>query len=218
MTTITIKTNVLRKIAPYILFLFTVLSFFFTSLSLLYIFISLAVIGFIFVNTTQIFLKERYLSYIEIFSSILLLVRLILIYSQGLFFVIIIGFILLNLVIFYTLNFSNYRIENTNILGIKKEKEYISRKKVFEDDFNDDLSEEEGLEEEDQDQLEEDMSDKNTEEENTDYDIDRSESIDDQLDDDLFEEEVKPKEKKTKKLISPKSKKTSKKVKNKVFK
>ncbi|GEM_PF-2168835 len=206
MTTITIKTNLLRRIAPYILFLFTVLSFFFTTSFLLYLFISLAVVGFIFVNTTQLFLRERYLSFIEIFSSILLLVRLILIYSQGLFYVIIIGFILLNLVIFYILNFSNYKTENTNILGIKREREYIARKRVQEDNFNDELDED-GLEEEDQDQLEEDVFDENIENENTDNDLDQSESIDDQLDADLFEEEVKPTEKKEKKLISSKSKK-----------
>ncbi len=162
MTTITIRTGLLRKIAPYVLFLFTVLSFFFTNPFLLGLFISLATLGFIFVNTTQLFLKERYLSYIEIFSSILLLVRLLMIYAQGLFYQIIIGFILLNFIIFYILNFTSTRVENTNVLGIRKEGEYTSRKRINpreEDDglgFNEDneieglLPDEDALEDEDQ--------------------------------------------------------------------
>ena len=130
MTTITIKTSLLRKIAPYVLFLFTVLSFFFTSPFLLYLFVSLATLGFIFVNTTQLFSKERYLSYIEIFASILLLARLLMIYAQGLFYQIIIGFILLNFIVFYILNFANAKARNTNVLGIEKEEEYDSRKRI----------------------------------------------------------------------------------------
>jgi len=162
MTTITIKTSLLRKIAPYVLFLFTVLSFFFTSPFLLYLFVSLATLGFIFVNTTQLFSKERYLSYIEIFASILLLARLLMIYAQGLFYQIIIGFILLNFIVFYILNFANAKARNTNVLGIEKEEEYDSRKRINlreEDDglgFEEDneiekfLPDEDALEDEDQ--------------------------------------------------------------------
>ena len=161
MTTITIKTSLLRKIAPYVLFLFTVLSFFFTNPFLLGLFISLATLGFIFVNTTQLFLKERYLSYIEIFSSILLLVRLLMIYALGLFYQIIIVFILLNFIVFYIINFANVKARNTNVLGIEKEEEYDSRKRTnlrdedelgFEEDNEIEkfLPDEDALEDEDQ--------------------------------------------------------------------
>jgi len=157
MTTITIRTSLLRKIAPYVLFLFTVLSFFFTTPFLLYLFISLATLGFIFVNTTQLFSRERYLSYIEIFASILLLVRLIMIYSHGLFYQIIIYFVLVNFVLFYILHFTNIRTEDTNVLGIRKEGEYSSRKRINKDEeFEEDneldglLPDDEPLEDEDQ--------------------------------------------------------------------
>jgi len=199
MTTITIKTNIIRKIAPYILFIFTVLSFFFIPSFFLYLFVSLATIGFIFVNTTQLFSKERYLSYIEIFSSILLLVRVSLIYTNGLFFVLVIGFILLNFILFYVFYFSNYKENNTNILGIKKEKDYISKKRIEQEDLNDDF-EDGGLEEEDLDLIDNDAE---LDDENNEKNID---SIDDELDEnEFFEEEVKSKQKKTQKQKTQKS-------------
>ncbi len=192
MTTITIKKNIFRKIAPYALFLFTVLSFFFTNPFLLGLFISLAVLGFIFVNTTQLFSRERYLSYIEIFASILLLVRLLIIYAQGLFYQIIICFILLNFIVFYVLHFRNIKAEETNVLGIRKE-ESISRKRLDEE-----VDEEYNFEEEDN-----ELDGLLPEEESLE-DEDQAIENEDNEDEPEFEEEIeepKPKQKKSK--VSP---------------
>jgi len=197
MTTITIKTNLLRKIAPYVLFIFTVLSFFFTGSFLLALFISIATIGFIFVNTTQLFSKDRYLSYIEIFASILLVLRLIMIYNQGLFYEIIIGFIILNFILFYILHFTNVRAEDTNVLGIRKNGEFVSRKKTnideednsemdTDNELSDFVSDDESLEDEDQDI---DVESESIEEEPIDETIDTDDEIDDV---------IKPKQKKSK--------------------
>jgi len=201
MTTITIRTNLLRKIAPYILFFFTVLSFLFTTPFLLYLFISLAILGFIFVNTTQLFSKERYLSYIEIFSSILLLIRLIMIYNQGLFYDIFIGFILINFVLFYVLNFSNYKTEDTNLLGIRKEREYTFRRRLKDDNEIEDDGE--GLEE---DTLDEKLEDESVEE--NELEEDEEEQLEDEeLEDELQEDEEEVEEEEEVKVPVKKAKK-----------
>jgi len=192
MTTLIIKPDLARKIAPYILFLFTVLSFFFTNPFFLSLFISLATLGFIFVNTTQLFSRNRYVSYIEIFSSILLLIRLLLIFTQSLFYQIIVYFILFNFVFFYILHFRNVKAEDTNILGIRKDdSNYHQRKnEINESDFGEEENELENLLPDDDPLEDEDQIFEETDEEDTEKEI--------------LPKKPKPKKSKTK---SPKKKK-----------
>ncbi|MDD4221259.1 MAG: hypothetical protein PHQ07_02630, partial [Candidatus ainarchaeum sp.] len=136
----------LEKIAPYLLFVFTVVSFVVSNSVLVLISVIFAIVGFIFVNTLQLFNKFRYVHYLGLFFSLLLFVRLYLLLDGSLFYKISFAFIILNFVIIYFLHFSNTIAKNTNSLGIKKENTHDKRFDLETDgddldDLDDDLKE-----------------------------------------------------------------------------
>jgi predicted membrane protein len=142
-----------RKFASYILFIFTLLSFIFSENEILNIvFISLAFLAFFKINFFKLFSKERYLSKLELFFSILLFVRVLLLFDLHILYKFISYFMGVFFLIAYFISFSNIKEINTNLLGIKKSKEDLESDVDFdqEDDF--DLDQEYAEDQEDQDE------------------------------------------------------------------
>jgi hypothetical protein len=131
-----------RKFATYILFISTVLSFIFSEDEFLSIlFISIAFIAFFKINFIALFKKKRYLSKLELFFTILLFIKIYLLFDLNLYYKFLSYFFIFFFLLFYFLYFSNDKNIKTNILGVKKNKN--------DDNFEDDLDLQEDIDPED---------------------------------------------------------------------
>jgi len=79
--------HLFRKFSAYILFISTLLSFIFSENEFLSIlFVSIAFVAFFKINIFELFKNKRYLSKLELFFSILLFVKVILLFDVNIFY------------------------------------------------------------------------------------------------------------------------------------
>jgi len=176
------KSNIsfFKKIAPYLLFIFTISSFVISDPVLILISIILALLGFVFINTFQLFSKYRYVSILNIFLSLLLFVRLYLLLEAGFFYELAFGFIILNLILIYVLYFSNFKPSNIDVFGSQKIKNSKSKNSTkLKEKHLDDFLENDDDEDEDEDfDLEEKDNNENVEDDDEEADDDDDEDED----------------------------------------
>lgn len=187
-----------RKFSSYILFIFTLLSFIFTTYEwLLLVLISVAFLAFFKINFLELFKKKRYISKLEIFFSILLFIRIILLFEINIFYKVLTYFMGIFFILVYAFYFTNTIDVEKNILGIKKNQEeqdididnYSTEDYDYQENYDD-------LDQENQNDYE-------------DLDADEEEDYADLEEDDIIEEKPSLKNKKGKEIVK-KSKNTKK--------
>jgi hypothetical protein len=132
--------SLFRKFSSYILFIFTLLSFIFTENEYILLgLVTIAFLAFFKINVLELFKKNRYLSKLELFFSILLFIKVFLLFDINIYYKVLTYVLGAFFLVVYFISFSNTQSFSTNILGVKKNQEE-------EDEF---LDEEEGFLEED---------------------------------------------------------------------
>ncbi len=132
--------SLFRKFASYILFIFTLLSFIFTENEYILLgLVTIAFLAFFKINFLELFKKNRYLSKLELFFSILLFIKVFLLFDVNIYYKVLTYVLGAFFLVVYFISFSNTQSFSTNILGVKKnqeEDEFLDEEEEFPDEEN----------------------------------------------------------------------------------